>query len=180
MPRGARGPASSGTRSNFEQHLSPFRADAAGRMSYGPQGSQGVRQVPQYTFKLFDDSGGVEDDVGVSLPNAEIAYRYACDVVLELMDCRELRTRHWQLNVYEGEGKKVFEIPFAQIDPTLNHLTAARRERVEHGSQVIRSLKDALHTATLTGREAKSLVARWRGKPYLAADRGRKVIRDNS
>jgi len=42
--------------------------------------------VPRYTFKLFDDSGGIEDDVGVSLPNPEVAYRYACDVVLELMN----------------------------------------------------------------------------------------------
>jgi hypothetical protein len=37
-----------------------------------------------------------------------------------------------------------------------------------------------LHAATLTGREARSLVARSRGKPYLAADRGHKVIGDNS
>jgi hypothetical protein len=37
-----------------------------------------------------------------------------------------------------------------------------------------------LYAARLTGREAGSLVARSRGKPYLAADRGRKVIRDNS
>jgi hypothetical protein len=51
---------------------------------------------------------------------------------------------------------------------------------VEHGSQVIRSFKNTLHAATLTGREARSLVARSRGKPYLAADRGRKVIRDNT
>jgi hypothetical protein len=129
--------------------------------------------VPRYTFKLFDDSGGIEDDVGVSLPIPEIAYRYACDVVLELMNCRELRTRHWQLDVYEGEGKKVFEIPFARIDPTLDHLTTAQRSLVEHGSRI-------LYAARLTGREARSLVARSRGKPYLAADRGRKVIRDNS
>jgi len=51
---------------------------------------------------------------------------------------------------------------------------------VEHRSQIIRSLKDALHAATLTGREARSLVARSRGMPYLAVDRGRKVTRDNS
>jgi hypothetical protein len=140
----------------------------------------GVRQMPRYTFKLFDDSGAVEDDVGVSLPTAEVAYRYACDVALELMNCRELRTRHWQLDVYEGEGKKVFEIPFAALDPTLNHLTTKQRELVEHRLQIIRSLKDALHAATLTGREARSLVARSRGMPYLAVDRGRKVTRDNS
>lgn len=139
-----------------------------------------MRQVPRYTFKLFDDSGGIEDDVGVSLPNPEIAYRYACDVVLELMNCRELRMRHWQLDVYEGEGKKVFEIPFARIDPTLDHLTTAQRSLVEHGSRINRSSRKALYAARLTGREARSLVARSRGKPYLAADRGRKVIRDNS
>jgi hypothetical protein len=136
--------------------------------------------MPRYTFKLSDDGSGVEDDVGVSLPNVELAYRYACDVVLELMNCRELRTRHWQLDVYEGEGKKVFEIPFVGLDPTLNHLSTEQRELVEHGSRIIRSFKETLHAATLTGREARSLVARSRGKPYLAADRGHKVIRDNS
>ena len=96
------------------------------------------------------------------------------------MNCRELRTRHWQLDVYEGDGKKVFEIPFVAIDPTLDHLTTAQRSLVEHGSRIIRSSKKTLYAARLTGREAGSLVARSRGKPYLAADRGRKVIRDNS
>jgi hypothetical protein len=65
--------------------------------------------MPRYTFKLSDDGSGVEDDVGVSLPNAEAAYRYACNVVFELMNCRELWTRHWQLDVYEAEGKKVLK-----------------------------------------------------------------------
>jgi hypothetical protein len=69
----------------------------------------GRAAMPRYTFKLSDDGSGVEDDVGVSLPNAEAAYRYACNVVLELMNCRELRTRHWQLDVYEAEGKKVLK-----------------------------------------------------------------------
>jgi len=136
--------------------------------------------MPKYTFKLSDDGSGVEDDIGVSLPNAEVAYRYACDVVLELMNCRELRTRHWQLDVHDGEGKKVFEIPFVELDPTLSHLRAEEWALVEHGSQVIRSFKDALHAASLTRREARPLLARSRGRPYLAADRGRKVIRDNS
>jgi hypothetical protein len=135
--------------------------------------------LPRYTFKLCDDAGGVEDDIGVSLPNAEMAYRYACDVASELMSCRELRTRHWQLDVYDGM-EKLFEIPFASLDPTLDHLTAEQRELIEHNSRLMRSLRDAVHAASLTGREARSLVARSRGKPYLAAERGRKVIRDNS
>jgi hypothetical protein len=136
--------------------------------------------MPRYTFKLCDDGGGVEDNTGVSLPNAEIAYRYACDVVFELMNCRELRTRHWQLDVYEGDGKKIFEIAFAAIDPTLSRLPAEQRELMEQTSQIIRSHKDAVYAARLSKREANSLVARSRGELYLAVDRGRKVVRDNS
>lgn len=136
--------------------------------------------MPRYTFKLSDDAGGVEDDIGVSFPDAEAAYRYACDVVHELMNRRELRTRHWQLDVYGDEGNKVFEIPFARLDPTLSHLTTEQRELVEDNSRLLRSVRDAMYAARLTTREARSLVARSRGRPYLAAERGRKVIRDKT
>jgi len=136
--------------------------------------------MPRYTFKLNDDDHGVEDDFGVSLPNAEIAHSYACDVVRELMDRRELSTRHWRLDVYTDNGQKVFEIPFASVDQTLDHLRPNYRVAVEQCAQRIRSLKDVYYDATLTRRESQSLVARSRGKPYLAADRGRKVIRDRS
>jgi hypothetical protein len=136
--------------------------------------------MPTYKFKLSDDSGGVEDDFGVDLPNAEIAYRYACDVARELMDHRERRTRHWRLDVYEDNGEKVFEIPFAKLDQTLNHLRPDTRELVELCAQLIRLLKDVCYDASLARRESQALVARSRGKPYLAADHGRKVIRDRS
>jgi hypothetical protein len=136
--------------------------------------------MPRYTFKLRDDDHGLEDDFGVSLPNTEIAHSYACDVVRELMDHREQRTRHWRLDVYEDNAEKVFEIPFASVDQTLDHLTPDYRAAVERCAQRIRSLKDVYYDATLTRRESQSLVARSRGKPYLVADRGRKVIRDRS
>jgi hypothetical protein len=135
--------------------------------------------MPRYTFRLRDDDAGVEDDTGVSLPDVEVAYRYACDVVHELMNCREQRTRFWQLDVYEGEGKKVFEIPFARLDPTLDHLTAPLRDMIEHNARRVRSLKDTLCATQATVQETRSLVARSRGKPYLAAVRGRKIIRDD-
>jgi hypothetical protein len=135
--------------------------------------------MPRYTFKVRDDDDGVEDATGVNLPNAEIAYRYACDVVCELMSGREPSTRSWQLEVYEDGEKKVFEIPFARLDQTLDHLNIRMREMLEDGARQVRSIKDIYQTTKLTVREAKSLVARSRGKPYLAADRGRRVIRDD-
>jgi uncharacterized protein DUF6894 len=105
-----------------------------------------------YTFKLKNDGAGVEDDIGINLPNADMAYGYACDVIRELMRGREQRTQRWQLNVYHNAAK-IFEIPFVCLDHTLD-----ARVKVAEGS---------------------SLMGRSRGKLYLAADRGRKVRRDD-
>jgi hypothetical protein len=124
--------------------------------------------MPRYTFKLRDDDSGVEDDNGVQLPDVEIAFRYACDVVRELMNAREPSTRSWQLEVYE-DGQTVFEIPFVCLDRTLDHLKAQTRNMVERSVGQVRSSKDIRETASVTVRESKSLVACSRGKPYLAA-----------
>lgn len=136
--------------------------------------------MPRYTFKLRDDGRGVEDDRGVDLPDAETAYRYACEVVHQLMQGREADTRFWQLDVYEDGQKKVFELSFAAHDRTLDHLSTQGRGTVEHSARQIRSVKDVCEAARASFREAASLVARSRGKPYLVSDRGRKVIRDDT
>jgi hypothetical protein len=136
--------------------------------------------MQRYTFKLADDGGGIEDDTGVNLPNTESAYGYACDVARELMHHREQRTRHWRLDVYQDNGEKAFEIPFASLDQTLDHLSGEVRESVERTAWRVRSLTDTYEAAKVTVREAKSLVARSRGKPYLAADHGQKIIRDDT
>jgi hypothetical protein len=145
---------------------------------YARRKKPGQKNMPRYSFRLRDDDAGVEDDTGVNLPDVEIAYRYAGDVVYELMKGREQRTRSWLLEVFEG-GEKIFEIPFARLDPTLDHLSAPLRELVEDTAQRIRSLKDTRYAAQATVQETRSLLARSRGKPYLAALRGRKVIRDD-
>ncbi len=133
--------------------------------------------MPTYTFKLRDDDGGVEDDTGINLPNAESGFGYACDVVHEMMARREKTTRHWQLDVYEN-GRKLFEIPFASLDRSLDHLPPGDRKTVQAMCEHLRSAQDVRAQAQATRREARALVSRSRGKPYLAADRGKKVIRD--
>jgi len=138
----------------------------------------GDAAVPRYTFKLSGNGGPVEDDSGVSLPDIESAYRYACRVVQELMAHRELRTRHWQLEAYDHDGRKIFEIPFAKLDRTLDHLPRKYRDLVEHSAVLIGSHKDIIYVVSHTRREAQALVARSRGRPYLAVHHGRKVIRD--
>jgi hypothetical protein len=88
--------------------------------------------MPVYTFKLRDGRGGVEDTAGVKLPGRASAIRYAHDVVHELMRSREVETRSWCLEVFEAEtDRPTFELPFASVDPSLDHLTPKFRTLVE-------------------------------------------------
>jgi hypothetical protein len=128
--------------------------------------------MPLYTFELRDGSCGIADTVGVSLANRDQALCYAYEVIRELMSQCERQTRTWRLDVYEDHDRRVFEIPFARLDESLDHLDPHLR------SDRSRSLREAVSAARLTVRESQALVARSRGKPYLATAGGRKVIPD--
>lgn len=131
-------------------------------------------QGPTYTFKLRNDGCEIDDDVGIALTDNTSAYRYALSVAREL---REIQTRYWELEVYrDGEGP-LFDILFATVDPTLDHLRHELRSLVEKVSGKKRALKNVMYAAHLTLRESKSLVARSRGKPYLIAENGEITIR---
>jgi hypothetical protein len=131
-----------------------------------------------YTFKVLDGCGGVEDESGVSFGHRDRAIRYARDVVHELMRNREVQTRSWRLNVYENGEGPISTIPFASIDSTLDHVVPKLRTMVEGMSEQKRLLSDALHAVKVTVQESRALVARSRGKPYLASKFGRSTIRD--
>jgi hypothetical protein len=48
------------------------------------------------------------------------------------MRCRELQTRYWLLEVYQEMGQEpLFDILFANVDPTLDHLRRELRVLVE-------------------------------------------------
>jgi hypothetical protein len=87
--------------------------------------------MPTYTFKVLDGCGDVEDETGVSLRDHDHALRYARDVIYELMRNREVETRSWRLDVYENGDGPIYAIPFASIDPTLDHLVPKLRTMVE-------------------------------------------------
>ena len=67
---------------------------------------------------------------------------------------------------------------FATIDETLNHLKPDNHQLVELTAVRRRLLHDTFHAASITRRESQALIARSQGKLYLAADRGKKTIRD--
>jgi hypothetical protein len=134
-------------------------------------------QLPTYTFRLRNDGRAVEDDAGIALADNASAYRYARAVARELMRRREVQTRYWLLEVYrDGEGPQ-FDVLFASVDPTLDHLRRELRSLVERVSEKKRALKDIVYAANLTLRESQSLLAQSRGKPYLIAENGETTIR---
>jgi hypothetical protein len=134
--------------------------------------------MPTYTFKLLDGCGGCEDTMGVSLSGRDDAIDYGRDVAQELMKNRELKTRSWQLDIYEEGDGHILGIRFASVDPTLDHLRPERRTTVEALSERKRSLCEMIYALTDTVRESQALVARSRGRPYLASRFGKTTVRD--
>ena len=101
-------------------------------------------------------------------------------VVHELMRRREVQTRSWCLDVYEGDevDSPISKIQFASVDPSLDHLTPKLRTMVESVSERKRRLSDAIHNVKGTIQESRALLARARGKPYLASRFGKSTVRD--
>ncbi len=89
----------------------------------------------------------------------------------------EIQTRSWRLDIYEDGHECVAEIPFAAVDPSLEHLAPELRRMIERVCDSFRSWQDALRAAQATMRESRALVSLARGKPYLAAIGGRRTIR---
>ena len=130
--------------------------------------SSRLKRMPTYTFKVLDGCGDVEDETGVSLRDHDHALRYARDVVHELMRNREVETRSWRLDVYQNGDAPIYAIPFASIDPTLDHLVPKLRTMVEDMSERKRLLGEVLHVvsaevpgiaAAVTGKTAPLLRA---------------------
>jgi hypothetical protein len=133
--------------------------------------------MPLYTFELREGSAPLSDDAGVDLPDREHALAYAMEVVRELMQGSEIQTRSWRLDVYENHCERIFELPFAALDHTLDHLAPQLRSAVERLCNSHRSWKETVHAACITLRESRALVAQSRGRPYLAAVAGVHTIR---
>jgi hypothetical protein len=129
--------------------------------------------MPNYTFELRDGSDPIEDELGVILTDRMDAYHYARGVVRELMSGREAQTRTWRLDVYENSAERVFEIPFASLDQTLDDLRPELRVIVEGLCECDRTLCEAVQSAL---RESRARVARSRGKPYLITNFGKRTI----
>jgi hypothetical protein len=83
----------------------------------------------------------------------------------------EARTRHWQLDVADGTAQVLFRLPFVAVDETIKHLPERIRSQFARLCARKRELAEMVHQARLTVQQSQALVARARGKPYLATHR---------
>jgi hypothetical protein len=87
---------------------------------------------------------------------------------MELMRNAEPERRHWSICVADRDGQALFDVYFADVDPSLDRAPADwRRLRLET-SRHYAGLVDALCSARATVTESRMLIARARRRPQLA------------
>jgi hypothetical protein len=130
--------------------------------------------MPAFYFHLRDGKSGILDDEGQELPDAAAAREYAVQVARELMRACEPDKRHYRLDICDEDGMVVTEVPFATVDPTLDHLRPDLRTVVERLSQTRREVSETLVSLEFLLLRLRTLRgATWR--PYLAAQNGQRI-----
>jgi hypothetical protein len=130
----------------------------------------------RYFFHLRDGFRGYADSSGVDLSSDDAAQDYARRVGAELMKNREVEVRHWRIQVQDEDGQLLFEIPLITLDLTLSHLSPPHKKAMEELSQRCYALREAIAQARVVQNQARALIAKSRGRPYLAADNGDRVL----
>jgi hypothetical protein len=113
--------------------------------------------MPLYYSNLHDGSGGISDPEGTDLADRTAVEGHARAVVLEVMAHVEASTRHWLLEVCDESGRKLFQVPFAKIDRSIDHLEPRTRGLIEEVSQRRRVLASAIFNAR--ARPGRSLLS---------------------
>jgi hypothetical protein len=128
-----------------------------------------------FYFNLRDGRAGVIDIDGTDLPDLVAAKAHAVVVARELIKCKELKKRDWRLDVRDSHGDLLFVVPFATVDPTLDHLKPELRQLIERLCEAKRSLRETAFSTETLRLHIDAARARSMGKPYLAARLGHRV-----
>ena len=126
--------------------------------------------MPRYFFHLRDGRYGWFDPEGVHLPDESAAIAHCRRIAIELMKNREGRVRHWRIHVHDANGMRIHESRFIDEDATLKLLDPSRQEKVKLLCERCHALQDLIEAAKRTREEARTTMARARGKPTLIID----------
>ncbi len=128
-----------------------------------------------FHFDFKDDGPGIRDPEGTELPDIEMAKAHATEVAREMMKNDERANRHCKLVIRDSEGSRVFEVLFAAVDPTLDHLNPKLRQLVERICEGQSQLSENVETVESLLAYTRGMNARLSGRPHLIARFGRQV-----
>jgi hypothetical protein len=129
-----------------------------------------------YFFDLRDGGRGYRDPEGVDLPDDDAAKDHAQIVAAELIKDRNIKARHWRIDVRDGRRKKICRVALISHDPRLSHLSPPLKKAMEELSDRCHALCEATAEARGTLLRSKALIAKYRRRPYLAVDHGEEIL----
>ena len=131
--------------------------------------------MTRYFFDLKDDGRGYRDSEGVDLPDDDAATDHAERVATELIRNRNIKARHWRIDVHDGQGKKICRVALIAHDCRLSHLSPALKKAMEKLSDRCHALYEATAETRTTLLRSRALIAKSRGRPYLRVHHGQEM-----
>lgn len=128
--------------------------------------------MPLYYFNLKDGRTTIPDLEGTDLGNSDLAREHAIVIAREAMRNNETRVRNWRIQVCDAEREPCFEILFAAVDESIDHLPGDIRRSLVDVSRNFASLSDAIHDVRMTLLQVRATLARSEGAPHLVALNG--------
>ena len=128
--------------------------------------------MTMFYFNLCDGGAGVVDTEGIELRDESEARAYAIRVASELLRREDIGKRSWQLEICDVRGDVLSVLPFATVDPSLDHLEPTLRDLIERVSESRRTLSETVFNVHLVRLQLR---ARRAHKPYLAAQSGQRI-----
>jgi|SRR5579885_1862576 len=131
--------------------------------------------MPRYFFNLNDRRTTIPDIDGTELADDVTAHAHAVVVAREAMRNNERRTRTWRIQVSSADRSPLFEVLFASVDETMDHLPNELRQSVETVSKKFASLADTIQDVRMSMLEIRTTIARSEKAPYLAVLNGSRL-----
>ena len=131
-----------------------------------------------YYFNLKDGRATIPDPDGTEFADEVAARTHAVTVAREVMRNNEVRTRNWRIEVCGQDRQALFEILFASVDQSMEHLPGDLRRAVETVSTKFASLSDTIQDVRMSMLELRTTLARSEGAPHLATLNGLRLWKE--
>jgi hypothetical protein len=131
--------------------------------------------MPLYYFNLNHRDGTTPDCDGTDLPDDAAAGLHAGAVARELLRHREAKRRSWCLQVCDAARAPLFELLFADVDPSLDHLSPELKASLNDVSLKASRMNDSIKDVRASIHQLRGTLACADGLPWLAAINGKRL-----